>query len=98
MPSVISSFEQLANARETIKAKVFTPCFHMPLLTVEEFGDIELQRCKDCEAMRAANPPPPQVDSDDEDEEAKEAKRKKDTAWADWKDEHEKGGGNRVSR
>lgn len=96
MPPLISSFEQLANTKQRIQAKVFTPCFHMPAMTVEEFGEMELARCKECEAARAANPPPPKVDSDDSDEEKLEAKRKKDSAWDDWKDEHEKGGGNKL--
>ena len=96
MPALISSFDQLTTARERIQAKVFTPCFHMPTMTVEEFGEMELARCKECEAARAANPPPPKVESDEEDEEMLEAKRKKDSAWDDWKDEHEKGGGNKF--
>ena len=39
-----------------------------------------------------------QVEYNSDDDEQREEKRKKDSSWDNWKDDHEKGAGNRNGR
>ena len=85
MPSVISSGQDLAEIRESLKARVFQPGHNLPTMTVEEFGELELKRME--EQQQQKPPEPPEEDSDQED--VAEEQRKKAADWDDWKDAHE---------
>jgi hypothetical protein len=95
-PKVISSLQDLTHLRESLNQKVFTN--NNPYsMTIEEYGDWVVQETKEREArMKKVEQDKGQFDSDDEDQ--VEAKRKKDSSWDDWKDDHERGAGNRNGR
>lgn len=66
-------------------------------MTIEEYGEIEKKMMEDRMAQQAeAQAMAPKEDSDSDNEEAAERKRKKQSSWDDWKDENEKGAGNRM--
>jgi immunoglobulin-binding protein 1 len=64
-------------------------------LTLEEFGDRELERMREDEA-KAAEYKLNKTNSDSEDEEVCDKKTQKARDWDDWKDENQKGGGNKM--
>jgi chemotaxis protein histidine kinase CheA len=95
-PKVISSLQDLTQLRENLNQKVFSNS-NPYSMTIEEYGDWVLQETKEREAkMKQAELEKQEFDSDDEGQ--VEAKRKKDASWDDWKDDHEKGAGNRNGR
>mmetsp|Transcript_34754 Transcript_34754/g.61167 ORF Transcript_34754/g.61167 Transcript_34754/m.61167 type:complete len:309 (-) Transcript_34754:459-1385(-) len=98
LPGVISSTQDLVNLRSRLQAKVFTPGHNLPTMTIEEFGELEMQKMQEAERLKkqAELEQPPELDSDDE--EAVEQKRQEAAAWDDWKDANEKGGGNKMRR
>jgi immunoglobulin-binding protein 1 len=95
VPRVISSTQDIARIRENIKAQVFTQR-NAPTMTIEEYGDWAYEEMKKREEQTKAVNNQPEYDSDDEDQ--REQKRKKDSSWDNWKDDHEKGAGNRNGR
>ena len=96
MPHIISGTQDLMMIKENMKAEVFVNK-NAPSMTIEEYGDWALKEMKGREArMKQAEETKKEYDSDDD--EQKEGQRKKDSEWDDWKDEHEKGAGNRNGR
>ena len=96
VPNVINSSNDIAMIRENIKAQVFTQR-NAPTMTIEEYGEWALKDMKEREAKTKAAEMK-QKEFDSEDEEQEENKRQKDSKWDDWKDDHEKGAGNRNGR
>lgn len=76
---------------------MFKPGYNMPTMTLEEFGDMEYKDAMEREARMKEIEGEPE-DSDSDKEEVSERKRIKAAAWDDWKDENEKGSGNRNGR
>jgi immunoglobulin-binding protein 1 len=96
MPHIISGTQDLVQIRETMKSQVFTNR-NAPSMTIEEYGDWAYKEMKEREA-RTKKVEEEKKDDNSEDEDQVETKRKKDSEWDDWKDEHEKGAGNRNGR
>lgn len=95
-PRIISSVEDITMAREKMKETVFTNR-NTYSMTIEEYGEWALKEMQEREKkMKQAEEQKVEFNSDDEDQ--VEAKRKKDSDWDNWKDEHEKGAGNRNGR
>lgn len=95
-PRIISSVDDLTRARANMSEAVFSN--RNPYsMTIEEYGDWALLEMQEREKkMKQAESQKVEFNSDDEDQE--EAKRKKDSEWDNWKDDHEKGAGNRNGR
>ena len=69
-----------------------------PTMTLEEVGELEyqnmLQRMEREKQQQEAN----KVDTDSDKEEVDDRDKKKARNWDNWKDDHEKGAGNRNGR
>lgn len=97
--------DQLILSRDTVKASVFGPGIAPPSMTLAEFGD--LQRA---EAERAASqaqsqeqPQGPRRYKDLSEEEKDDMALLdqatiEDRKWDDWKDNHQKGSGNKLNK
>ena len=96
MPRIISGSQDLAAIKESLKANVFTQR-NAPSMTIEEYGDWALKEMKQREKLSKENASQ-QVEYNSDDDEQREEKRKKDSSWDNWKDDHEKGAGNRNGR
>ena len=102
LSDVMSTVAGVMGQRERLRAGVFLPGHELPTMTVEEFGELELQQ------MRAREQQQQQLEAeakahqgdinpreyDEYDEEAVEKQR----AWDDWKDSNRKGHGNSALR
>ena len=86
--------------RERLMAGVFRPGHELPSMTVEEFGELELQQMKERErsesdaAAARRGTEAEGGDQGDFDDRAVEKQR----AWDDWKDNNPKGHGNSALR
>ena len=88
------------NFRKDIESKVFQPGHSLPTVSLNDFADNEMKMAaqmqeQQAEAERMAKL---EEDEDSDKEEVNERKVKKDRAWDDWKDENEKGAGNKMGR
>ena len=90
MGKLKSAMQGLENKRDTLRKEVFRPSHILPTYTVEEFGEMELERMK-AEKMSRPNTVEKSGESDDEDVE-------KCRAWDDFKDDNPKGWGNSKLR
>jgi len=90
MEKLKSAVQGLENKRETLRKEVFRPSHILPTYTVEEFGEMELERMKAGEISRP-NIAKKLSESGDEDVE-------KCRAWDDFKDDNPKGWGNSKLR
>lgn len=96
MPRVISGTQDLVNIKQNMKEQVFTNR-NAPSMTIEEYGEWAKKEMDMREAQtKKMQAEQPEYDSDEE--EQREVKRKKDSEWDNWKDDHEKGAGNRGGR
>jgi phosphopantothenoylcysteine synthetase/decarboxylase len=84
--------------RKDIVAQVWQENANKPTMTLEEVGDLEYNNMMEREARQAKFREENKEDTDSDKEEVDERMKKKDRAWDDWKDEHEKGAGNRNGR
>ena len=82
----------LENKRETLRKGVFRPSHILPTYTVEEFGEMEMERMRAEEAGRLNQDV--SKNSDESDEEDVEKSR----AWDDFKDDNPRGWGNSKLR
>lgn len=89
LPTVISG---TAGLRTALQGTVFRPGHNLPTMTIEEYGEWELQQ------LQQQLPVEEELSEDSDHEDACERKRNKDSQWDNWKDEHEKGAGNRNGR
>ena len=88
--------------REVLKSQVFRPSHRLPTMSIEEFGELEVQRMKEAEARRKEKGDEGKPDKkiaqleeegleDDIDLVNKATVR--DRAWDNWKDDNTKGAG-----
>jgi immunoglobulin-binding protein 1 len=110
--SVVVDYSQtktnkLLNQRQEILEKLNQPCYAQPKMTLDEFDELEytLMKNKEKKNAEAAQMRKEELarlgieNSDDSDNEiVGDAKRYKAREWDDWKDENEKGSGNRNGR
>jgi len=104
---------ELVMTRETVKANVFTPSMAAPTVSLEEFAEQEvqaaLQRETSAAQLRAqhqaqAGGDPTRryaqvlLDGDEDDEQAVERAALNDRAWDDWKEDNQKGSGNKANK
>eukprot|EP00752_Nemacystus_decipiens_P004061 g3719.t1 len=90
--------------KEDVRANVFKPTVALPTMTVEEFGEIELEHAR-LRQETQKNPPSArrryaqlEVDGDEDDAELVEQAAHHDRAWDDWKDENPRGSGNKANK
>lgn len=96
MPHLISGAQDLVNIKENLKAAVFTQR-NAPSMTIEEYGEWAYEEMKQREKITKESKDA-QVEYDSDEEGQREEKRVKDSSWDNWKDDHEKGAGNRNGR
>jgi hypothetical protein len=104
---------ELVMTRETVKASVFTPSMAPPTISIEEFAEQEVHEAQQREAaaaqLRAQHQARPGgdpsrryaqivLDGDEDDEQAVERAAFNDRAWDDWKEENQKGSGNKAGK
>jgi len=84
--------------KEELQSKVFQPGFGQPTMTLEEFGDKEYERMMAAEKQQKQAEMNRKLEEDEgsDKDEASDKKTLKDRSWDDWKDEHEKGAGNKM--
>ena len=83
--------------KEELQSRVFQPGFSQPTMTLEEFGEKEKGRMMEMEKQQkiAAEMNKAEEDEDSDKDEKSDRKTMKDRSWDDWKDENEKGAGNK---
>ncbi|CAM9796742.1 unnamed protein product [Pylaiella littoralis] len=90
--------------KEDVRADVFKPTVALPTMTIEQFGDIELERAR---ARQEVEKDPSsarrrykqlEMDGDEDDEDLVEQAAHHDRAWDDWKAENPKGSGNKANK
>ena len=87
--------------REILKSQVFRPSHRLPTMSIEEFGELEVQRMKEAKARKAkegSKAPDKRIrqleEAGLEDEiDLVDKATVRDRAWDTWKDEHTKGAG-----
>lgn len=99
--------------RETVKANVFVPSMESWSMTIEEFGELELQRAKERDAEQAATIEANkgddtqnlsrrmsqlEADGDEDNERLVDAAAYNDREWDDWKEANKKGSGNKMGK
>eukprot|EP01017_Pseudomicrothorax_dubius_P036332 TRINITY_DN5196_c0_g1_i2.p1 TRINITY_DN5196_c0_g1~~TRINITY_DN5196_c0_g1_i2.p1 ORF type:complete len:155 (-),score=59.63 TRINITY_DN5196_c0_g1_i2:43-447(-) len=87
-----------AKLRIELQKRVFQPGGSLPTMTLEEFAEKEMERMRITEEQtKAAQLRSKEEEEEDSDREEIDAKRtKKARDWDDWKDDHEKGAGNKL--
>jgi len=83
--------------REDLAQQVFQSGFSQPTMRLEEFADKEMAKMAEAEKQQkiANEMNKAQEDEDSDKDEISDKKTKKASQWDDWKDEHEKGAGNK---
>jgi len=83
--------------REDLQSTVFQPGTNQPTMTLEEFGDKEYKKMMQLQEQQKlmAEQTKMEEEEDSDKDEKSDKKTKKDRDWDDWKDEHEKGAGNK---
>ncbi|CBJ30104.1 conserved unknown protein [Ectocarpus siliculosus] len=94
--------------KEDVRANVFKPTVALPTMTVEEFGEIELERATERTQQEAAAQKDSsstrrrydqlEMDGDEDDEDLVEQAAYHDRAWDDWKAENPRGAGNKANK
>jgi len=86
--------------REEIKAGVFQPTGSQPTMTLDEFAEMEMARMKEMQKQqeKMERLRKQEEEQDPDKDEVADKQTYKDREWDDWKDEHEKGAGNRKGR
>ncbi|CAM9188329.1 unnamed protein product [Scytosiphon promiscuus] len=90
--------------KEDVRAKVFKPTVAPPTMTVEEFGELELERArtqqdapKDSSSVRRRYDQL-EMDGDEDNEDLVEQAARYDREWDDWKAENPRGSGNKANK
>jgi len=83
--------------KEEMKSKVFQPGYGQPTMTLDEYADQAMEmfgemekRQKEAEAFRQK-----EEEKDQDKDEIADRKTLEERQWDDWKDENEKGAGNK---
>eukprot|EP00904_Undaria_pinnatifida_P010363 jgi/Undpi1/6457/HiC_scaffold_20.g08936.m1 len=90
--------------KEDVRASVFKPTVALPTVTVEEFGEYELERMRNTKEK----PSDPssirrrydqlEMDGDEDNEDLVEQAAQQDREWDDWKDNNPRGSGNKANK
>lgn len=91
---------QIAEYRKQLEQKVWQPGFAQPIMTMDEWIDGEVEMFQKMEEKnKIANEKNKlEAEEDSDKDEINDKKTKKARDWDDWKDEHEKGAGNRMGK
>ena len=86
------------NLRSQLNKAVFQPDICQPTMTLEEFADREMERAKELQVKtnQANKAAEDEKNEDSDKEEYDDKKTKKARDWDNWKDDHEKGAGNKM--
>lgn len=90
---------RIVSEREKIREGVFRPSHSLPTYTVEEWGEMEMERALKAEKEKKRRDIVESRRREEEDsdgEEAVERERAEKSRWDDWRDEHNKGSGNTI--
>ncbi|EAR99760.2 TAP42 protein (macronuclear) [Tetrahymena thermophila SB210] len=90
----------MGEKRQELMQQVFTPGTTMPTVSLDQLADIEIgnmQKMKDSEEA-AKKRQQEQEDADSDRDSVGDAKQEEARRWDDWKDENEKGAGNRFGK
>ena len=84
--------------KEEMKQKVFQPGHSMPTMTMDEYADYAMKMYGDMEKRQkeADEAKKREEEKDQDKDDMLDQQTLKDRAWDDWKDEHEKGAGNKM--
>ncbi len=80
--------------RINVRDQVFRPT-NLPVMTLEEFAVKEKARMDEMKKQEEEAKKKQAEEEDSDDEQVGDLKRLKERDWDDWKDLHEKGGGNK---
>ena len=85
---------------KNLQKKVFQPGFAQPTMTLEEFADGEIRNMNLMQEQQAQMDKLAKIEEekDPDRDEALNEQIYKDRNWDDWKDNHEKGAGNKMGR
>ncbi|EGR34412.1 protein phosphatase 2A regulatory B subunit, B56 family, putative [Ichthyophthirius multifiliis] len=86
--------------RQELQRQVFTPGTTMPTVTLDQLADLEIANMKKQEEAQkqAEIQKKKQEDEDSDRDSAADQKQEEKRYWDDWKDENEKGAGNRFGK
>lgn len=86
--------------RHELRQQVFTPGTTMPTVTLDQLADIEIANMQRTEesSKQAKKRQEEQDDADSDRDSVGDAKQDEARRWDDWKDENEKGAGNRFGK
>lgn len=90
---------RIVSEREKIREGVFRPSHSLPTYTVEEWGQMEMERALKAEKEKKERnivEAKRREEGDSDGEEAVERERVEKSRWDDWRDEHNKGSGNTI--
>lgn len=84
--------------KQELKDKVFQPGHSMPTMTMDEYADYAMKMYGDMEKNQkeADEAKRREEDKDQDKDDIVDMQTLKDREWDDWKDEHEKGAGNKM--
>ncbi|CAM9170173.1 unnamed protein product [Choristocarpus tenellus] len=103
---ISSSQGRLQMRKEEVRAGVFRPTVELPTMTVEEYGELELERARQREKKeleRTKSTPMRRYDQlegdgDEDNEDLVEEAVYRDRKWDDWKDANPRGAGNKANK
>jgi immunoglobulin-binding protein 1 len=84
--------------RTGLVAQVWQENANKPTMTLEEVGELEYQNLLERTEREKKQQEANKEDTDSDKEEVDDRMKKKARNWDNWKDEHEKGAGNRNGR
>lgn len=84
--------------KKDLVAQVWQQNANKPTMTLEEVGELQYQNMMERTKRQKAQAEANKVDTDSDKEEVDDRQKKKARAWDDWKDQHEKGAGNKGNR
>lgn len=93
----ITNLEKGIQIHNNIRDQVFQPS-NLPVMTLDEFAEKEKQRMLEAEEQQEEAKKRQALEDDSDDEGNADRKTLKAREWDDWKDDHEKGSGNRMRR
>ena len=91
--------EHMGELRQQMQSEVFQMAGSQPDMTLDEFADMEIKAAQEMEAnaKRAAEEAAKEKNNSS-DEEVDYKKKREARGWDDWKDNNEKGAGNKMGR
>lgn len=91
---------QILEYRKKLEQQVWQPGFAQPIMTMDEWADGEFKMFKEMEENNKKGNEKNRLEAeeDSDKDEINDKKVKKAREWDDWKDDHEKGGGNKMGK